>query len=467
MITSNMVPSCGMARISSSLTRPKLFTTYDNDRIVKSHVYSIFVQSPGVFNMFNVIDKSIHRTRRRIVGQVVHERSMRIFEPTMMEQVDIYVTLLRESCQGPDPKPINMTDRTTFLACDIIAMLAFGYPMKLQTDPENRFIVEGMLSANYIASYRMQCYRLHQARFFDIKQFLDTPKLKRYWSLMVKIIMTRTAEDDNVRHDLFSVVADSNKQAVDPGDGIRAGEVWSEAVSFFPAGAFSTSGGICAAFFYLSRNRRCYEKLANEIRTTFASSAEIQTGPLLSSCQYLRACIDETLRLAPPVPGTLWREVPHDNDKSEPVIIDGHVVPPGTQVGVSIYTLHHNEEYFPDPFAFKPERWLPSETPKAQLKAMHEAFTPFSIGYRGCAGKAMAYLESNLVLAKTIWELDFKPAHGKLGEVGGGIAGKSNGRGLPDEYQLYDIVSGDHDGPYLVFSPRAEPEKNLNMKHDD
>lgn len=208
-----------------------------------------------------------------------------------------------------------------------------------------------------------------------------------------------------------------------------------------------------ALFFYLSRNPRCYKRLADEVRSKFTSGADIRSGPVLSDCQYLRACIEESLRISPPVPGTLWREMPPNDDG--PVVVDGHVIPRGTLIGVNTYTLHHNEEYFPDPYEFKPERWLPSETSEAQRKLMYSAFTPFSIGYRGCAGKAMAYLENSLVIAKTIWYFDFEKAPGKLGEVGGGAPGKRGGRGRRDEYQLHDVFSGSHDGPYLVFHPRG------------
>ena len=94
---------------------------------------------------------------------------------------------------------------------------------------------------------------------------------------------------------------------------------------------------------------------------------------------------------------------------------------------------------------------------------MHEAFTAFSIGYRGCAGKSMAYLETSLVIAKTLWYFDFKLAPGDLARVGGGVAGRKDGRGRPDEYQLYDVIAGEHDGPYLVFTPRINTCKDLEM----
>lgn len=72
-------------------------------------------------------------------------------------------------------------------------------------------------------------------------------------------------------------------------------------VVFFPAGGDTTATALSALFFYLSRNAEAYSKLANEIRTTFASHAEIKGGPKLASCRYLRASIEEALRMSPPV----------------------------------------------------------------------------------------------------------------------------------------------------------------------
>ena len=215
-----------------------------------------------------------------------------------------------------------------------------------------------------------------------------------------------------------------------------------------------------ALFFYLSRNRDVYNKLANEIRSSFGNSDEIRGGPKLSGCRYLRACIDETLRISPPVTGTLWRELsPDAREGQQPFVIDGHVVPPHTQVGVCTYSLHHNEAYFPDPFVFRPERWLVDEgddDEATSLNRMHAAFAPFSIGARGCAGKPMAYLEASLVIPKTLWHFDFEVAPGQDGKAGEGVAGRMDGRGRPDEFQLYDTFGSRHEGPNLIFKLRDD-----------
>lgn len=167
------------------------------------------------------------------------------------------------------------------------------------------------------------------------------------------------------------------------------------------------------------------------------------------------------------VSGIPWRELAKGADdprSGEPFIVDGHVIPPGTQVGVCTYALHHNEEYFPEPFVFRPERWLVEESGEAGLARMHSAFAPFSVGPRACAGKTMAYLEASLVVAKTLWFLDFEPAPGKSGELGAGAPGKAAGRERPEEFQLYDIFSATHDGPNLVFRHRGEFWKALSGK---
>lgn len=163
--------------------------------------------------------------------------------------------------------------------------------------------------------------------------------------------------------------------------------------------------------------------------------------------------------------GIPWRELAKGADdprRGEPFIVDGHVIPPGTQVGVCTYALHHNEQYFPEPFVFRPERWLVEESGESGLAKMHSAFAPFSVGPRACAGKTMAYLEASLVVAKTLWFLDFEPAPGKSGDLGAGAPGRATGRERSEEFQLYDIFSSTHDGPNLVFRHRGEFWKALS-----
>jgi cytochrome P450 len=172
-----------------------------------------------------------------------------------------------------------------------------------------------------------------------------------------------------------------NAKDPETGKGFSMDELWGEANLLIIAGSDTTSTAMAGTFFYLAHNASSLRKLCREIRDTFSDVEEIVSGPKLSSCVYLRACIDETMRMTPPVAGALPREVlPGGID------IDGHHIPAGVDVGVPHYAIHHNPDYYPRPFDYVPERWLsdPAANPlHAKLAEAHSAFCPFSIGPRG------------------------------------------------------------------------------------
>lgn len=88
--------------------------------------------------MFNMIDKEAHRKKRRTIGPVISERSMRIFEPNTLEQIDTFLLqILRSSQQG-------MTPPCEQLAVDIVGKLSFGYSLNTLVKPTHRGIVEGL-----------------------------------------------------------------------------------------------------------------------------------------------------------------------------------------------------------------------------------------------------------------------------------------------------------------------------------
>lgn len=170
---------------------------------------------------------------------------------------------------------------------------------------------------------------------------------------------------------------------------------------------------------------------------------------------------EESLRLST---GTIsnWRvQEPSSIAAGEQLVVDGHVIPPGTEVAINAYSFMRNPDYYPEPFAFRPERWLAEdgETLRGSSDIVRRAFVPFSIGARSCAGQAMAYLELDLAIARTMWYFDFEKAPGEAGKLG-------ETPGQPLEFQLEDSTIVGHHGPNLVFKPRGDYWKEL-MNHLD
>ena len=93
-------------------------------------------------------------------------------------------------------------------------------------------------------------------------------------------------------------------------------------------GSDTSAISMCATFFYLTCNPEAYTKTVTEIRDTFSCVDDIRSGSSLESCLYLSACIEESMRLSPPTPGTLWREVERGGAE-----VDGRYIPEGYDVG--------------------------------------------------------------------------------------------------------------------------------------
>lgn len=207
---------------------------------------------------------------------------------------------------------------------------------------------------------------------------------------------------------------------------------------------------MAATLFYLVRNPHTLQLVTSEIRSKFSSAEDIHSGPLLTSCNYLRACIDEAMRLSPSVGGLLPREVLPGG-----ITIDGHFIPEGIVVGTPHYTIHHNEHYYPDAWSYKPERWLSSQVGEQNVAVAQSAFCPFSIGPRGCIGKGLAYLEMTVTLARVLWLYDIRRAAGGVVDPGeGGKDGAEWGRHRRGEYQLVDTFTSLKDGPMVEFRRR-------------
>jgi cytochrome P450 len=241
-----------------------------------------------------------------------------------------------------------------------------------------------------------------------------------------------------------------NAKDPETGKGFSMDELWGESNLLIIAGSDTTSTALAGTFFYLAHNPAAMRKLCEEIRSAFSDVEEIVTGPKLSGCSFLRACIDETMRMTPPVAGALPRQV-----LTGGMDIDGHHVPAGVDVGVPIYAIHHNPNCFPQPFDYLPERWLsdPSANPlHNRLADAQAAFNPFSIGPRGCIGKGLAYVELTVTIARVLYSFDLRLAPGTT--LGAGAKDLEIGRTRPNEYQIMDVFASKKDGPMLQFRSR-------------
>ncbi|WYZ36112.1 hypothetical protein EsH8_X_000759 [Colletotrichum jinshuiense] len=132
--------------------------------------------------------------------------------------------------------------------------------------------------------------------------------------------------------------------------------------------------------YYLFKNPESMRKLREELDEALGTDDVIAPWSKMEMMPYLRACIDESMRLSPPVATDLIRKTPPDRS----YMVAGELIPPDTSVSISAFTAHRDPEYFPDPEAWKPDRWLMKGDGK--LRDMLAIYNPFSAGGRACIG---------------------------------------------------------------------------------
>eukprot|EP00741_Cyanophora_paradoxa_P017336 tig00020961_g16746.t1 len=134
----------------------------------------------------------------------------------------------------------------------------------------------------------------------------------------------------------------------------------------------------------LAEHAEVRERVEAEVAAAFPGGAGPKSGQELDRLPYLDAVVKECLRLYPPFP-LLQREAQLDDE------LEGHAIPAGTQVYVIPWLMHRHPRLWPEPHAFKPERFLGGPPPHPT------AYLPFGRGPRMCVGSQLATIEMKLV----------------------------------------------------------------------
>ncbi len=180
-------------------------------------------------------------------------------------------------------------------------------------------------------------------------------------------IAARRRSGDGDGDDVFSMLLAARDEH---GAGLSDDELRDELMTLLVAGHETTATALAWTLERVVRHREVLERLQDEQR-------EGGTG-------YLDAVVRETLRLRPVVPAVV-------RQLQEPVTIGPWDLPAGVHIAPSIYLLHRRPDLYPDPLAFRPERFL-DRTPGTY------EWIPFGGGVRRCLGATFALAEMRVVL---------------------------------------------------------------------
>jgi benzoate 4-monooxygenase len=193
-------------------------------------------------------------------------------------------------------------------------------------------------------------------------------------------------------------------------------EVLAETSGMLNAGSDTTSTAItnCIYMLYHPDHACILRQLRSEISPVFGQAQQIEDLPpyeSLAGLPFLRACIDETMRLRPSSAFGLPREVPKGGRE-----IAGKFIEEGVSVSVPTFSILRSKDVFVDPDRYDPRRWIledmmtgevKGKLEEERLRQMKKAFVAFSLGPRACIGRNIAYFEMTMVVATIVHYFDF------------------------------------------------------------
>jgi cytochrome P450 len=182
--------------------------------------------------------------------------------------------------------------------------------------------------------------------------------------------------------------------------GMSDRQIRDEAMTLLLAGHETTANALTWTWYLLSQHPAVAARLHAEIDDVL--HGRLPAVADLSKLPFTDRVVTESMRLYPPAWVIGRRAI-------DEFALGEYTVPARSIVFMSPYVLHRDARFYPDPLAFRPDRW----TPEFRSALPPFAYVPFGGGARKCIGDQFALMELALVLTTVAqhWELQLAPGH--------------------------------------------------------
>ncbi len=312
-----------------------------------------------------MVQPAFHRGRIQGYGEVMVNYAQRLLEGWHDGEVrDVHADMMRVT--------LDIIVKTLFDVETDERATQFGHAM------------DGMLGG------MAQLYRATSPQEAESAQLRFGEAMARIDRFVADVIAGRRADlgedgqdGQTDRGDLLSLLLAAQDEA---GGGMTDQQLLDESKNLILAGHETTSNTLSWTWWLLSQNPEAEAKLHAELDEVLGGKApDVDDLPKLP---YTKNVIAEAMRILPPV-WSVGRRAKQDMQ------LGGYFVPAGTMLNMSQWVVHRDARWFPDPLAFRPERWedgLEKQLPKY-------AYFPFGGGPRVCVGENFARMEAPLLLA--------------------------------------------------------------------
>jgi cytochrome P450 len=312
-----------------------------------------------------------HLRRRKLMLPPFHGERMRAYENVMVNAADRTVNGWTVG------QPFRIHASMQAITFEVILAAVFGVEDDARRAALSERLTEVLATTRSPFALGMTLDRARRLPHFRrIARMLDESD-----EIMFAEIADRRADATlESREDILSMLVAAR---FDDGSAMSDAEVRDQLMTLLLAGHETTATALAWAFDLLFRSPDKEARLREELAAG-------------DGHDYLDAVIKETLRVRPVVP-FVGRQL------KQPMDLGGYELPTGTDVMPAILLAHTREDVYPDPYAFRPERFLEEN---------QETFgwIPFGGGTRRCIGAAFAELEMRVVLSTILRRARLRPA---------------------------------------------------------
>jgi cytochrome P450 len=339
-----------------------------------------------------LIDGAQHLSQRRLLLPPFHGDKMRRHVDLMREVAE------RDVAAWPRGVPFRAHPLMQGVTLEVIMRIVFGIdegdPLLARLRTDLRTFLDASVDGRVMR--KLMFYGPVKA---DAKRIFAKVLDPMDATIAQVIAQAKRRDDLDERDDVLSMLLLARHEDGTPMDDT---ELRDELVTLLVAGHETTATALAWALERLTRHPDVLDRLTEEVR---AGESE----------EYVDAVIRETLRLRPVIP-FVGRKL------QQPQTIGGWDLPAGARVAPSIHLMHRRPDVYPDPAAFRPERWL-------GVRPNPYTFLPFGGGIRRCLGASFAETEMRAVLGAIVRSVSLRPAVPESERVGRRVITLVPGRG--------------------------------------
>ncbi|WP_157547892.1 cytochrome P450 [Micromonospora sp. ATCC 39149] len=317
------------------------------------------------------LDEDEHKERRRILMPSMHGKALQRIEESIDRRA------VEEIAEWPRDRVVELHPLIHRFTLNVIREVIFGGSGPSNWDELLDVLIAMMKFNNRMGSaaliHKMSprtVRMLARIKPIGLGEFLE---LRKRADKLIADAVAEHKRNAELGDDMLSVLL---RITHEDGSPLTQVELRDEMMTIFLAGTETTASAIAWGFEYLSLHTEARERLV----------AELDAGV---SDEYLTATVNEVLRLRPSIPQIIPRTV------MKPIEIGGVRFEPGMLLWASAYLLHRDPELYPDPYAFKPDRFLGA-------KPGTYTWIPFGGGRIRCLGASIALIEMKAVFREVL-----------------------------------------------------------------